>query len=231
MKQRKKAHILAINWQDITHPLSGGAEVHLYEIGKRLVDRGYDLTILCSRYRGAASEERVDGMRIIRRSNRALFNFSVPAAYRHLRRRFTFELVIDDINKIPFFTPLFVREPVLALVHHLFQKSIFLETTWPAAAYVYRAEKLLPRVYRRTPFAAVSESTRQELRELGIRTPIDLLPNGVDLDSYTVESTLAEKPTIGYLGRLKRYKCIHHFLQALPAVIREVPDLRVQIIG
>ena len=107
-----------------------------------------------------------------------------------------------------------------------------METVWPAAAYVYGAEKLIPRIYRHTPFAAVSESTRTELRELGIRSSIDLLPNGVDLESYThCEQERSRTPMIGYLGRLKKYKCVHHFLHALPAVVQEIPDLRVSIVG
>jgi len=232
MTHRETAHILAINWQDISHPLGGGAEVHLHEISKRLVQHGCQVTVLCSRYRDSAAEEEIDGVAIVRRSSRAAFNFAVPHAYRQLRRCCAFDLVIDDINKIPFYTPLYVREPILALVHHLFQKSIFLQAAWPAAAYVYSAEKWIPRVYRHTPFAAVSESTRSELRSLGIQTEIDLLPNGVDLDSYTVRQELRPaKPTIGYIGRLKKYKSIDHFLRAIPAVAAEVPDLRAVIVG
>jgi glycosyltransferase involved in cell wall biosynthesis len=36
---------------------------------------------------------------------------------------------------------------------------------------------------------------------------------------------------IGYFGRLKRYKSVDHLLRALPFVLREVPDLKVVIVG
>jgi glycosyltransferase involved in cell wall biosynthesis len=58
------------------------------------------------------------------------------------------------------------------------------------------------------------------------------LPNGVDLESYRVRQELRPaKPTIGYIGRLKKYKSIDHFLRAIPAVAAEVPDLRAVIVG
>jgi hypothetical protein len=86
MTHRETAHILAINWQDISHPLGGGAEVHLHEISKRLVQHGCQVTVLCSRYRDSAAEEEIDGVAIVRRSSRAAFNFAVPHAYRQWRR-------------------------------------------------------------------------------------------------------------------------------------------------
>ena len=36
--------ILLINWQDITNPLSGGAEVHLHEIFKRFLPKEMKLS-------------------------------------------------------------------------------------------------------------------------------------------------------------------------------------------
>ncbi|RPH90913.1 MAG: glycosyltransferase family 1 protein, partial [Calditrichaeota bacterium] len=93
--------ILVINWQDIRNPLGGGAEVHLHEIFKRLAAAGHRITLLCSRFKSAAEEEVIDGIRILRRGNRDLFNFYVPIEYRKLVKNGPFDIVIDDINKIP----------------------------------------------------------------------------------------------------------------------------------
>ena len=102
-----------------------------------------------------------------------------------LLKKESYDIVIDDINKIPFYTPLFVKQPLLGLVHHFFGKSIFLQTSLLPASYVYFSEKIVPRIYRKVPFAAVSESTKQELRDVGISSQIDLLPNAVDLEKLT----------------------------------------------
>jgi glycosyltransferase involved in cell wall biosynthesis len=224
--------ILVINWQDITNPLGGGAEVHFHEIFKRLAQRGHKVTLLCCRYPGAAEEEVIDGIKIIRRGSRGLFNFYVPVALRRLIKREKPDIVFDDINKIPFFTPLFVREPLVAIVHHFFGKSIFLEAPFIPASYVYVAEKLVPRIYRHTDFAVVSESSKQELVGSGIRSSITLLPNAVDKKMYFSDKSLKSgTPLIGYLGRLKKYKCVDHVLLAMKHVLQQIPQAELLIIG
>ena len=233
MASKKRYYkILAINWQDISNPLGGGAEVHFHEIFKRVAAAGHNVTLLCSRYNGAADEEMIDGIRIVRRGKRNTFNFVVPSEYKKLRDEKEFDVVIDDINKIPFYTPLYVKEPILAIVHHFFSRTIYLEVPFLQASYVYLSEKLVPFIYRNTPFAAVSESSRQELIDAGIRAPVHLLPNGVNVSEYRLRPELkSSTPLIGYLGRLKKYKSVDHLLRALPLVVRAVPDTRLLIIG
>ncbi|MBN2355437.1 glycosyltransferase family 4 protein, partial [candidate division KSB1 bacterium] len=225
-------HILAINWQDIRNPMGGGAEVHFHEIFKRLVAAGHTVTLLCCGFKGAAAEESIDGIRIVRRGSRGLFNYFVPRAYRQLARQHHYDVVIDDLNKIPFYTPLFVKEKLLTIVHHFFGRSIYLETSFLPASYVFLSEKLVPLVYKNVPFACVSDSTRQELRACGIKASIDLLPNGVDVASYKQMPQLRSKsPLIGYLGRLKKYKSVEHVIQAMSIIRQAVPETKLLIIG
>lgn len=227
-----KLKILVINWQDITNPLSGGAEIHLHEIFKRLVSYGHRVTLLCCGYPGGRSQEELDGIRIIRRGRRNTFNLYVPGAYTRLAKKERYDIVVDDLNKIPFYTPLFVHEPILAICHHLFGKSIFLETAFPAASYVYLSERLIAPVYRYTPIACVSPSTRMELNDLGLTGKMKLVFNGVDLPGFgTGRFFKSKKPLIGYLGRIKKYKSIEHFLQALTIACEQIPDLKALVIG
>jgi len=232
MVKTKTLNILVINWQDINNPLGGGAEVHCHEIFKRVAALGHRVTLLCCRYPGAATQEVIDGITVIRCGSRNDFNFHVPAAYRRLAKRQRFDIVVDDINKIPFYTPLYVKEPVLAILHHLFGKSIYLETSCIPASYVYTSEKLVPVIYKHTPFAVVSESTRQELLRLGIRSHISLVQNAVDLQKYYCDPAgKSGEPLLGYLGRLKKYKCVDHILCAMPEIIKTVPNARLLVIG
>lgn len=231
MSTSRSYNILVINWQDITHPLGGGAEVHFHEIFKRVVAAGHRVTLLSCLYENALSEEVIDGIRIIRRGTRDFFNYSVPRVYRQLAAQEKFDIVIDDLNKIPFYTPFFVKEPLLAIAHHFFGKSIFLEVSFQYAAYVYLSEMLVRYVYRRTPFAVVSESTRKELKEWGIKK-IELLPNAVDMSRYQVMRDVKSKtPVIGYLGRIKKYKSVDHIIRAMPEILKSVPNAILKIIG
>jgi len=229
---QRSLNILAINWQDIKNPYGGGAEVHFHEIFKRVSALGHNVTLLCCAYNDAKEQEDIDGIKIIRRGSRNFFNYCVPAEYRKLRRQRHFDIVIDDINKIPFCTPLFVKEPIVAILHHFFGKSIYLETSFIPASYVYLSEKLVPIIYKKIPFAVVSESTRQELLQQSVRSQIELVPNAVDPALYGYKPQLrSKKPLIGYLGRVKKYKSVDHLLLAMPAVLSAVPDARLIIIG
>ena len=225
--------ILLVNWQDIANPLGGGAEVHAHEIFRRVAAKGHDVTQLSCAFDGAPSQEWIDGIRVVRSGARVGFNFCVPSAYRRLQRDGRFDIVFDDINKIPFYTPLFVKEPVVAIVHHLFGKSIFLETSWPQALYVRTSERMIPAVYRKTRFVVVSESTRRELRESGLRwNKVDVVHNGVDVERYRfLRGMKSREPLIGYLGRLKKYKCVAHLIQALPLIERRVPGVGLLVMG
>ena len=225
--------ILVFNWQDIRNPFGGGAEIHLHEIFKRLAAQGHDVTLFCSMFPGALHEESIDGIRVIRQGSRLLFNYSVPREYRRRFRHEHYDIVVDDLNKIPFYSPLFVREPLLGMVLHLFGTSIFRETILPAAAYVYLTERLALSVYRKTPIAVISESTRQEMLAHGYPDAnIHNVRVAVNHAMYrTTGDPKAPVPTVGYLGRIKKYKSVDHLLRAFAIVRREIPDARCIVIG
>ena len=225
--------ILLLNWQDIKNPAGGGAEVYLHQIFKRLAAQGHNITLLCSRFSGAPKEEVIDDIRIVRRGNRNLFNYVVPIEYESRFRREHYDIIIDDINKIPFYTPMYVREPLLGMVMHLFGTSIFKEASIPAASYVYCAERLALSVYRNTPLAAISKSTLTELISHGCRQEnIFLVPCAVNHTAYRQFPNMTRtEPVIGHVGRLKKYKSVDHLLRAFAIVLKLMPEARLIIIG
>ena len=62
--------ILWINHRDPRHPEAGGAEVRLYEIGKRLAKMGHEVTLLCEKVNGLPAEETLDGIHVKRAGNK-----------------------------------------------------------------------------------------------------------------------------------------------------------------
>jgi glycosyltransferase involved in cell wall biosynthesis len=225
--------ILVINWQDIRNPLGGCAEVHFHEIFKRIAQLGHQVTLLCCGYNGLPEEEIIDDIHVIRRGKRNFFNYIVPSLYRKYSRELQFDVVIDDINKIPFYTPLFVKEPLIGIIHHLFGSSIFIESSLPVALYVSLAEKIIPKIYRNTPMAVVSNSTRQELIQKGFsEQDIQLVYNAVDRSAYQYyPEKKSPYPLVGYLGRIKKYKSVNHLILAFSEVIKEISDARLLIVG
>ncbi len=231
--ERRTLNILVLNWQDRSNPLAGGAEVHLHEIFERIAAMGHRVTLFCHAFSGASREEEKNGIRIIRAGGRNFFNYIVPWFYFKRFRKERYDVIIDDINKIPFFTPLFVREPVLAVTHHLFGKSIFLETAFPFALYVYLFERLIKPVYKRVLFVIGSPSTQKEYIAWGFpESQIHVINYCVNKQTYyPPESERFEPDRIAYFGRLKKYKSVHHLLAALQRLLPSHPNLMLDIIG
>jgi len=227
--------ILVFNWQDIKNPQAGGAEVHFHEIFSRVVKLGHDVTLFCSSFDGAPAEETINGVKVIREGGRYLFNFHVPFRYWKQFRHEKFDVIIDDTNKIPFFTPLYIREPLYFIVHHLFDKNIFNEASLPFALYVYIMEKLGIALARskRIPTMVVSPSTQNELLLKGYHSKdIEYAYNCVDHDLHHPSGiSRSATPLIGYFGRLKKYKSADHLLQAFVLIKGKIPNLKLIIIG
>jgi glycosyltransferase involved in cell wall biosynthesis len=226
--------ILVINWRDIKNPNAGGAEVNFQEIFKRLVRRGHHVTLLCSRHdRTFPEEEWIDGIRIIRRGNRNTFNFTVPRVYKREFRNSDIDIVVEDCNKIPFYSPFYVRHPFFVIIHHLHGTSIYGDAFLPAAMYVHLAERLIPFFYKNVPFVTVSQSTKNELVRKGLYAKdIEVVHNGVDHGVFTPdESIRSQAPLIACVTRLKKYKGIHLLLRAMPYVRQEIPDAELIVAG
>lgn len=226
-------NILVVNWRDIRNPEAGGAEVHLHEIFSRVVARGHTVTLLAHRFPGAPREERVDGIRVIRTGGKFDFNFrALPAALRLLKRE-NFDVVVEDLNKLPFFISFFTPVPAGALLHHFFGSSIWRETNPLFALYVGAGEAIVRTTHRRVPFCVVSESTAEELFSSGYpEANVEVIYNAVDHDRYTPGTEGEKVPgRIAYLGRVKRYKGIDILLRALVEIRKRLPDAHLAVVG
>ncbi len=230
---KDKLKILVLNWEDIKHPMAGGAEVHLHEVFGRIARMGHSVSLLSCNFPGAPKEEVVDDIHVIRRGNRSFFNFLLPFVWLRRFYRDKYDMCIIDVNKIPFFSPLLVKKPAIVVAHHFFGKAIFIESSFPVAMYVYLTEKLFLHLYRRYTFIVGSPSTYKELVHEGV------IPEKVNIVNYCVDHNVyrltgvekSKTPLIGYLGRVKKYKSVEHLIRAFPLIRQMVPDARLLIIG
>ncbi|MCX7819164.1 MAG: glycosyltransferase family 4 protein [Kiritimatiellae bacterium] len=227
--------ILLVEFRDPLHPQAGGAETLLLEVAARLVAAGHGVDYLCCRPAGAAPQCELRGVRVIRRGPQPLFNYVAPAAALRLRREHHHDVIVEGLDKVPFFLPLLRPGcAVVAHVPHLFGETIFREAPWPLAAYVWAMERPIPWVYRRCRFSALSETTRDDLIRRGVRPDrIRVIPPGIDHARYRPDASVprAAVPTLLYVGRLKRYKSIETALAALAQLRRDMPEARLEIVG
>jgi glycosyltransferase involved in cell wall biosynthesis len=224
--------VLLLNERDPLHPQAGGAEVHVAEIAKRLAPRGITMTQLAVGFPGGAARVEIDGLAVRRLGPLPVYYPRAVATTAWETRRGHWDLVVEHLNKVPFCARAYAAGPVLAVNHHLFGASAFLQVAWPIAAMVVAIEKLIPRIYRNVPCLAVSESSRDDLVERGLdRERIGLLHNGITFPERQPSEIRARPCRVAYLGRLERYKRIDLLLRACAGLAARFPQLELVLIG
>lgn len=232
---RARMRIAVVNWQCRENPLAGGAEIHLHEIFGRLAQAGHEVVLLCGGWPGCPPRATLDGIEVHRVGTRQSFPFLARSYWHTTLAPRGFDVLVEDINKVPLFTPTWRRPEgvprLVGLVPHLFGGTAFQELAAPLATAVWLAEKPLPWFYRRYAFEAISESTRDDLVRRGIpRENIRVIFPGIDSAHYTPDpSQRADRPLFAYLGRLKKYKGVDLVVRAFAAC--GVPEATLEIAG
>ncbi len=227
-------NVLVLNWRDIKHPEAGGAEVHFQQIFSRFVKNGHSVVLLTTRFPGSDRYDIQDGITVYRWAHTYIFNWEVPVLVKRILKRHAIDCIVDDVNKIPFFSPRwFPCVPCGVIFHHLFGSTIFSLAAYPLALYVLLLEKLSAIGYGKTPCCTVSESTAQELIDLGFqKARIRIIENSVDTERYSPLPGITKDPAlIVYAGRLKKYKNVSMILDAIKRLNDSGRSLKLAIAG
>jgi glycosyltransferase involved in cell wall biosynthesis len=138
--------------------------------------------------------------------------------------------VIDQINTIPFFTPLWADIPRFVMMWQLAREVWWYESRFPLNAIGYALEPLYLRVYRHTPVITFSRSTEADLRGLGLRGPIHVIPPGIEMiEPSHVAKT--EEPSFIYVGRIAPSKRIEDIVNAFAIYRRSKGHGRLLLVG
>lgn len=222
--------ILMFSWKDTKNPAAGGAEVMTWEILKGLVKAGHQVTLFTSRY-GIETPEReiVEGVQIYRAGGRfGVYFWAVLYYFRFFRGKF--DLVIDQANTLPFFTPLFVRERKIAFFPQLARELWFYETRFPISLIGYLLEPVILLFYRNTQIVTISTSSKKDLQRFGLKK-IRLVPVVSDIQFTDQIPDPSPGFNIGFVGRLVPGKRALHAVEAFPLIREEIANAKLFIIG
>lgn len=229
--EKPQKNILILNWRDIKNPQAGGAEKVTHYLSTYLVQKNYQVTIIASQFKGAAKEETIDNIRIIRRGNYLTVYYHAYQIYKSFFKG-KVDLVIDQIHGIPFLTPFYVKEPIMAFIYEVAGPIWFYEVNFPFSVLGYLFEQIYFHFYQKVPFIAISDSTKQDLISHGIsKDNIHILEPYI-LDSLPRKLPPKNKvPTIVYLGRLSPVKRVGDIIKAFVIVNKIYPESHLWIIG
>jgi glycosyltransferase involved in cell wall biosynthesis len=224
--------VLWLNWRDIKNPEAGGAEVFTHEVMRRLVKKGYEMTLFTSQFLNAPKNERIDGIFIIREGGK----YTVYSKARGYCKKYTknYDLVIDEINVRPFLTPKFLKKenkPILAMIHQISPEQFLFELPFPLSyiGYYYLEKKWLS-YYKDISTLTVSDSTKKDLENLGFRK-VSVIPEGLSTTPLLDVPQKEAIPTIVFIGRLKRHKLPDHAILAFSSIKQQITDAQLWVIG
>ncbi|MGH2888154.1 MAG: glycosyltransferase, partial [Solirubrobacteraceae bacterium] len=222
-----RLHILVLSDRDWTHPQGGGTGTNLHSQVQRWLDWGHRVSVISCSYPRAAACERLGALTLHRIGGRStVFPRAIVAQARGLVP--DADVILEVVNGITFLTPLWCRVPRVTLVHHIHADHYVRELGTPGRIAALALETLpLRLLYRRSRFLTISEASARDIAAHGIaRERIEVSYLGVEHDQFGPEPALrASRPTLLYLGRLKRYKRIEVVLDVLtrnPAAVLEI---------
>jgi glycosyltransferase involved in cell wall biosynthesis len=174
---------------------------------------GHEVEWFSASFPGADPVEVVEGIRIVRAGRQWTVHWQAFKRYRK-RLRGRFDVVIDEVNTMPFFTPYWAGIPSVMLIFQLAREVWWYESPMPISAIGYALEPIYLQGYRHVPVITISSSTEQDLRRLGFEGQITIIPIGIEHAGPTATNK-ASTPTFVYVGRLAPSKRIGHMVQAL----------------
>lgn len=223
--------VLFLTRRDSGHPEGGGSELYVEKAAAGLAERGSAVTLFCAAYPGAAPQQIADGVRVVRRGGH--LSVFLHALLLHARGRLgPHDVVVDVQNGLPFFARLWCRRPVVVLVHHAHREQwqVVFGRLLGRLGWLLES-RLAPRVHRGARYVAVSAATRRELVEQGVAADaITVVHNGADVPARPA-ATKSPHPSICVLGRLVPHKRVELALAAAARIRRDLPDLRLQVLG
>jgi glycosyltransferase involved in cell wall biosynthesis len=222
--------ILILNWRCPRNPKAGGAEVFTYEIARRLVAQGHRVEWFSADFPGAPPSEVMDGIQILRKGRQFTVHWH---AYRRYHKTLSdqFDAVVDEVNTMPFFTPLWSSIPAFMLIHQLAREVWWYETRFPLSLAGFVAESFYLKWYRKVPVLALSPSTERDLVRLGFKGPITIVPPGLDAVDTSQPWPKEDRPTLLYVGRLAPSKRVDDIVRAFALFKDKVASAQLWLVG
>lgn len=217
---------------------SGGAEMHIFELMKQItLKTNIEVTVATSGRDLECMSPPEHGLRVEYLS-KSPFIFPLPLLL-HVRRYIkNADVVIENVSKFPLIIPAIIsmisKRPFVAVVHHIHGRTLLMELPVVPALLLLLYEYVSLFIYAllKVPIVTVSKVSETELRKLGFRDIYVVHPAPAYLaDDGNDALCRSRKPLLVYVGRVKRYKRLDHFVKAFKYVVEEMPDAVCLVVG
>jgi len=233
-------NILWFTWKDGRHPEAGGAETVNEELAKRLARDGHRVLFIVGGFSGGESHEERDGFRIVRLGNRYTVYWEAFRYYRKYLANEFFDIVIDEVNTVPFFAHYYVKNArkKVYLFYQLCREIWFYQMPFPLSLIGYFLEMVYLRILARGNTFAIfteSKSAMRDLVKFGFpEDKIRVFSIGVKIEPVLNFDMLGEKftdPTLISVGSIRPMKRTKEQILAFEVLKEDIPNLKLKIVG
>jgi glycosyltransferase involved in cell wall biosynthesis len=220
-----------VAWRDLDDPEAGGSELYVDRVASAWADVGLEVELRTSNVPGASRRATRHGYQVLRRGGR--YEVFAQAIAEGLVKGRRFDAVVDVWNGMPFFSPLWFGGPRVTVLHHVHGEMWSM--TLPSALATIgdtTERRLAPLLYRTTPIATLSASSRDEIVER-LHLPADnvhVVEPGID-PHFTAAGRRSADPLVVAVGRLVPVKRYDVLFRALARAREVTPGLRAVVVG
>lgn len=216
-------------------PLTGGTEMHVYEVSRRMAAQGHHVTVLTTDPEGGLPAfEAHDGVDIVRRPAwpRKRDLYFAPGVWREIMVRDWDILHVQGYHT--FVAPLAMAAALrkgkpFVLTFHSGGHSSALRNL----IRVPQTAMLRPLARRAARLIGVSQFEADHFSRLlrVPRTRFAVIGNGAELPPPSARKRNSSAPLIISVGRLEKYKGHHRVIEAFPLVRAKYPGAKLRVVG
>jgi glycosyltransferase involved in cell wall biosynthesis len=230
---------------DAVYPwVKGGAEKRVYEISKRLVEKGHEVHWYGIGWWLNNNSRKIEHEGIIfhgvcepmqlyingRRSIREAIIFAGKLLPKLIKEDFD----VVDCQEFPYF-PCFIakfhsllrRAPLVMTWHEVWDKYWFCYLG-KKGLFGWVVERLASKLASEN--IAVSEKARKDLEKIGVKN-VRVIPNGIDFKKVETIKPSGEESDVVFVGRLIKDKNVDVLIKAISLIKMEMQDIRCVIVG
>jgi 1,2-diacylglycerol 3-alpha-glucosyltransferase len=228
-------------------PFRGGVTTSVETLRQGLAARGHHAWVLAPRFRGAVADAPwVLRYPSIPAATYPEFSLAIPHAPALSARVRALEVDVFHAHH-PFLLGPTARRlarrlhrPLVFTYHTRYDKYAHYVPLWPGLV-AAAATRLSTRFASQADAViAPSVAIRDDLQARGVRTPIAVVPSGIDLERFRPGDQAAARHALGlapgarlllYVGRLDREKSVERILLAFERIALTVPGTRLVLVG
>jgi glycosyltransferase involved in cell wall biosynthesis len=227
--------VAVLSWRAPGDPDAGGSELHAREILARWVAAGVEVTVHARRPpvtgRPGGDSSSVLPFDVVHTGGTYGVFAAAPTAVWRARRRF--DAVVEILNGVPFWSPLWWQGPRVVWLHHL-HTEMWAQTLPRPLADIGRWNErvVVPRVYSSTSVVTLAEPGRTELTHAGFGR-VEVVEPGVS-EVFTPDSERVVEgggTRLVAVGRLAPVKRWLELVEAIAPLAARIPGLRLDVVG